>query len=134
MAASHYELDNLVAIVDRNRIQNDRFTDDVMRLEPLADKWRAFGWRVLEIDGHDMGAIVEVLEMAAVEGQPTVVIAKTVKGKGSQLHGEQPCLSRGGSQRGRVRDGAGGAFLVFTGCCALRSFEKWCKGPAARPR
>ena len=62
MAASHYELDNLVAIVDRNGIQNDRFTDEVMRLEPLADKWRAFGWRVLEIDGHDMGAIVEGLE------------------------------------------------------------------------
>ena len=92
MAASHYELDNLVAIVDRNRIQNDRFTDDVMRLEPLADKWRAFGWRVLEIDGHDMGAIVEVLEAASVEGQPTVVIAKTVKGKGVSFMENNPAF------------------------------------------
>ena len=52
MSASHYELDNLVAIVDRNRIQNDRWTDEVMKLEPLADKWRAFGWNALEVDGH----------------------------------------------------------------------------------
>ncbi len=92
MAASHYELDNLVAIVDRNRIQNDRFTDDVMRLEPLADKWSAFGWRVLEIDGHDMGAIVEGLEAASVEGQPTVVIAKTVKGKGVSFMENNPAF------------------------------------------
>ena len=93
MAASHYELDNLVAIIDRNGIQNDRFTDEVMRLEPLADKWRAFGWRVLEIDGHDMGAIVEGLEEAsAVEGQPTVIIAKTVKGKGVSFMENNPAF------------------------------------------
>ena len=91
MSASHYELDNLTAIVDRNGIQNDRFTDEVMKLEPLAEKWAAFGWRVLEIDGHEMGEIVEGLgEASVVEGQPTVVIAKTVKGKGVSFMENNP--------------------------------------------
>ncbi len=93
MSASHYGLDNLVAIVDRNRIQNDRFTDDVMKLEPLAQKWEAFGWKALEIDGHDMEAVVEGLETAAtVQGQPAVVIARTVKGKGVSFMENNPAF------------------------------------------
>ncbi len=93
MSASHYGLDNLVAIVDRNGIQNDRFTDEVMKLEPLGEKWGAFGWRVVEIDGHDMGAVVDgLVEAAAVEGQPAVVIAKTVKGKGVSFMENNPAF------------------------------------------
>ena len=98
MSASHYALDNLVAVVDRNRIQNDRFTDEVMEIEPLADKWRAFGWETVEIDGHDFAQVVGALEKArAVKGKPTAIIAHTVKGKGvsfmennPDFHGKAP--------------------------------------------
>jgi transketolase len=98
MAAAHYKLDNLTAIVDRNRLQNDRFTSEAMELEPLADKWRAFGWRVLEVDGHNFVQILDALEEAkATRGRPTVLIAHTVKGKGvsfmennPEFHGRAP--------------------------------------------
>jgi transketolase len=77
MSAAHYRLDSLTAIVDRNRIQNDRFTHEVMELEPLADKWRAFGWHVQEIDGHSFPQVIGALESARqVKGQPSVVIAQ----------------------------------------------------------
>ena len=83
MAASHYKLDNLIAIIDRNRLQVDGWTEDVMNPEPLADKWRSFGWCVQEIDGHDMNQIVDALHIAtATRERPAVIIAKTVKGKG----------------------------------------------------
>ena len=108
MSASHYSLDNLVAIVDRNRIQNDRFTDDVMKLEPLAKKWEAFGWKALEIDGHDMEAVVQGLEeAAAVQGQPAVVIARTVKGKGVSFMENNPAFHGAVPQRGRTPKRAG---------------------------
>jgi transketolase len=83
MAAAHYRLENLIAIIDRNRLQVDGWTATVMNPEPLADKWRSFGWRVQEINGHDMAAIVGALQgaCAAREG-PTVIIAHTTKGKG----------------------------------------------------
>ncbi len=98
MAASHYKLDSITAIVDRNRIQNDRFTSEVMELEPLASKWRAFGWRVLEIDGHDPAQILQAIGTAQkVRGRPTAIIAHTVKGKGVSFmennpvfHGQAP--------------------------------------------
>ena len=98
MAASHYKLDNLTAFVDRNRIQNDRFTDEVMQLEPLADKWRAFGWHALEVDGHDIPQLLHAVEVASsTAGRPTVVIAHTAKGKGvsfmennPEFHGRAP--------------------------------------------
>lgn len=98
MAAPFYKLDNLTAIVDRNGIQNDRFTSEVMGLEPLSDRWRSFGWHVRETDGHDMGQVLDALDEARqVEGQPTVVIASTVKGKGvsfmennPDFHGKAP--------------------------------------------
>ena len=98
MAASHHGVTNLIAVVDRNRIQNDRFTDDVMKLEPLAAKWRAFGWRVLETPGHDFTSMLETLGKAQKRRtRPTVIIAHTVKGKGvsfmennSGFHGRAP--------------------------------------------
>ena len=91
MSASHHRATNLVAIVDRNRIQNDRFTDDVMTLEPLARKWRDFGWRVFETDGHDLGALLTTLEKAGRRrNKPTAIIAHTVKGKGVSFMENNP--------------------------------------------
>jgi len=83
MCASHYQLDNLVAIIDRNRLQIDGSTKEIMCLEDLSAKWQAFGWYTLEIDGHDMSQILSSLEKAQkTKGKPTVIIAHTVKGKG----------------------------------------------------
>nr|WP_100406065.1 transketolase [Bacillus solitudinis] len=83
MAASQYELDNLVAIIDRNRLQITAGTEDVMGIEPLGDKWRSFGWEVVEVDGNDIEALVEIFtNIPAKSGKPTMVIANTVKGKG----------------------------------------------------
>jgi len=91
MAAPHYKLHNLTAIVDRNRIQNDRFTSEVIELEPLARKWRAFGWRVLEIDGHDFTQILRAIDVAQrVQRRPTAIIAHTVKGKGVSFMENNP--------------------------------------------
>ncbi len=98
MAATHYNVDNLVAIVDRNGIQNDTWTKDVMNLEPLPDKWRAFGWNTMEIDGHNFTEVLASLEEAkAVKGKPTAIIASTLKGKGvsfmennPDFHGKAP--------------------------------------------
>lgn len=99
MAAARWKTDNLTAILDRNHLQNDGCVDEQMPIEPLADKWRAFGWHVIEIDGHDMGQIVEALDTAkTIKGQPTILIAHTVKGKGVSFmenivdwHGKAPC-------------------------------------------
>jgi transketolase len=83
MAAPKFDLDNLVAIVDDNRVQLMGDTAVVMPIEPLADKWRAFNWHVLEVDGHDPAAVVSACAAAAqAEGRPTVILARTVKGKG----------------------------------------------------
>jgi transketolase len=83
MSASHFKLDNLIAIVDRNRLQIDGTTEDVMTLEPLADKWKSFGWAVADIDGHDMTTIVRTLDhLPLAQGKPTMIIAQTTKGKG----------------------------------------------------
>ncbi|MGD2141478.1 MAG: transketolase [Burkholderiales bacterium] len=83
LAAAHYKLDNLTAIVDYNKIgQSGRLTD-LIDLDPLADKWRAFGWEVREIDGHDMGEIVDTLDaLPFASARPSALIAHTVKGKG----------------------------------------------------
>ncbi len=91
MAGAKWKLDNLTAIIDQNHIQNDTFVDATMPVDPLADKWRAFGWHVLELDGHNMQAIVETLEHAlTIKGIPTVVIAQTVKGKGVSFMENDP--------------------------------------------
>jgi transketolase len=85
MSAAHYHLDNLIAIVDYNKLMAKGFLWDEMGLEPLVDKWRAFGWETLEVDGHDTGALAQTLYEARnvrVRGRPIVVIAHTVKGKG----------------------------------------------------
>jgi transketolase len=84
-AAAHHKAGRLIAIIDRNRYCLDGEVDDVMGIEPLADKWRAFGWDVEEVDGHDVSALSEVLGSLAARSSPTVpavVIAHTVKGKG----------------------------------------------------
>lgn len=91
MAAAHYKLDNLVAVVDRNGIQNDRWTWQVMELEPLADKWRAFGWHTLEVDGHDFRQLLAAFDEAArTKGKPTAIVARTVKGKGVSFMEDNP--------------------------------------------
>jgi transketolase len=83
MTAAHYRLDNMTVIVDRNQLQAMGPTEERMRIEPLAEKWRAFGWQTSEIDGHDMGAICRALDAASkITGRPSAIIAKTVKGKG----------------------------------------------------
>jgi transketolase len=86
MAASHYGLDNFVVITDRNQLSMDGPTCEIMRLEPLADKWRAFGWGVRVVDGHDMRQVVAALDELPFEsGRPSQIIACTVKGKGLWL-------------------------------------------------
>lgn len=83
MAAHHYKLDNLVAIIDRNHLQISGSTEDVMTLEPLSDRWKSFGWQVREINGNDMQQIVQTLESAPFASErPSLVIAHTIKGKG----------------------------------------------------
>jgi transketolase len=83
MSAAHFKADNLTAIVDYNKYQESGPVSRELELEPFAGKWRAFGWHVEEVDGHDIGAIIETLKAAReVEGKPSVVIAHTVKGKG----------------------------------------------------
>jgi len=91
MSAAFHKIDNLVAIVDYNRIQLDGFVKDIMQIEPLAAKWRAFGWHTLEIDGHDIAAIRKALEEAdATKGQPTCIVAHTIKGKGVSFMENNP--------------------------------------------
>jgi transketolase len=83
MSAPKYKVDTLTAILDYNHGQIDGPVDQVMSIEPVIDKWRAFNWNVLEIDGHDMGQISSSLDRAkAVKDKPTFIVAHTVKGKG----------------------------------------------------
>jgi transketolase len=83
LLGSKYKLDNVIAFVDRNYLQTDGNTEDVMPLNPLVEKWQAFGWNAFEIDGHDFGQIFDAIERAKeVRGKPTMIVANTVKGKG----------------------------------------------------
>ncbi len=83
MAASHYKLDNLVAIIDNNGLQIDGTNDEVMQVSPLQEKWESFGWKVIAIDGHCFRDIERAFTIAKqTKGQPTAIIAKTIKGKG----------------------------------------------------
>ena len=103
MSASKYKLDNLTVILDYNKAQIDGYTRDVMDLEPLADKWKAFGWHVIVIDGHDYRQILDALDEAeTVKGRPTYIIAHTIKGKGVSFmenkvnwHGVAPTREQG---------------------------------------
>lgn len=81
MTASHYELGSLTAVVDRNRLQQGARTEDTKRLEPLADKWRSFGFEVREVDGHDYAELLEAFGPSSA-GEPVAVIANTIKGRG----------------------------------------------------
>ncbi len=98
MAAAHFKLDNLTAIVDHNKQQIDGWTRDVMNLGSLAEKWRSFGWWVAEVNGHDFEGLLAAFEEAkSIRGQPSCVIAHTIKGKGvsfmennPEFHGRAP--------------------------------------------
>lgn len=98
MTSAHYKLDNLIAFLDNNGLQIDGDLEDVMGVSPLDDKWKAFNWDVQVIDGHDFNAILSAVEAAKTKkGQPSIIIAKTVKGKGvsfmenkAEWHGSAP--------------------------------------------
>lgn len=98
MEAGHYKLDNLTSIVDKNRLQIDGWVREVMNIDPLDKKFEAFGWHVIEINGHDMGEILKAFEEAKkIKGKPSVIIAHTTKGKGVDFmedvagwHGKAP--------------------------------------------
>ena len=91
MSAAGFKVDNLTVILDRNRIQNDDFVDKVMPLGLVAEKWQAFGWQVVEIDGHNMGQVVDALEASrTVTGKPAMIVAHTIKGKGVSFMENNP--------------------------------------------
>jgi len=110
MEAGHYKLDNLIGIVDKNGLQIDGRVQDVMNIEPLEKKYRAFGWEVLSCDGHDMQQVVDTLERArTMIGKPTVILAETVKGKGVSFmenvagwHGKAPSVEEMIKGRGEL--------------------------------
>ena len=117
MSAAHLELDNLVGFLDNNKIQIDGFTCDIMSVEPAAEKFKAFGWRVKELDdgkGHDMASIVEALEWAREgkgSGKHSIIVGDTVKGKGvsfmedtNEFHGRAPTLPPKGDEYTRAMD------------------------------
>ncbi len=111
MSAAKWKLDNITAILDRNNLQNDWHVDELMPIEPVADKWKAFGWHVVDIDGHDMDAIVPALEAARDrQGGPTLILARTVKGKGvsymenvCEWHGKAPCQAEADKALDEIR-------------------------------
>jgi transketolase len=112
MAAPKWGLDNFTVILDRNHLQNDYCVDDEMPIEPVADKWRAFNWNVVQINGHCMKEIVEALEAAkaCTGGVPTLILAETVKGKGvsfmenvADWHGKAPCQEEAGKALDEIR-------------------------------
>jgi transketolase len=91
MAGAFHKLDNVVAIVDYNRIQLDGFVHDIMEVAPLVEKWRSFGWHTIEIDGHDLAAIEKAFDEAeATKGKPTCIVAHTIKGKGVSFMENNP--------------------------------------------
>jgi transketolase len=97
-SAVHYKMDNLIAFMDRNFIQIDGYTEDIMRLEPLGEKFKTFGWNVIEEDGHNMEGIINAFEKAKKHsGSPTLIVFRTTLGKGvsfmenrSEWHGTPP--------------------------------------------
>lgn len=91
MTAAQYGLDKLVLIVDRNRIQQGDFTENTIKMDPLPDKWRSFGWAVTEVDGHDYKALLQNFQSVPMEpGKPTCIIANTVKGRGVSFMENKP--------------------------------------------
>lgn len=120
MCAAHHGLDNLCVLIDYNKLQSDNRNSAIMRLEPLAAKWRAFDWGIAEIDGHDIPEILTTLRRAGItQGRPSVIIAHTVKGKGVKYmeniatwHGSvkltrqqaEEALQSLGATRGEIKD------------------------------
>lgn len=103
MSAAHFKLDNLTAFVDRNKLSLDGPTERIMGLEPFADKWRAFGWNAVEVDGHSADDIKRGLrEAKESKGKPTVIIANTVKGKGADFMENQTNWHYGGLDKETV--------------------------------
>jgi transketolase len=98
MTAAHHKIDNVCAIVDANKVQENGPTQEIKNLEPLADKWSAFGWHVITIDGHDIQQVIKAYDSAqTIKNKPTVIIANTIKGKGVSFmegkcawHGKAP--------------------------------------------
>ena len=91
MFAGHHQLDNLCAIIDYNKMQSDDLNENIIRLEPLADKWESFNWNVIEIDGHNFDEIEDAFKKAKSEkNMPTIIIANTIKGKGISYMEESP--------------------------------------------
>jgi len=96
MAASHYKLDNLIAFIDNNGLQATGLIKDRFNIYPIAPKWEAFGWYVREINGHNVGQIIEALEeVDNIQGKPKAIIAKTVKGKGFSFAENNPAFHNG---------------------------------------
>ena len=114
MAAAHYKLDNVTAVIDFNGLQIDGTTDSVMCSTPLTEKWRAFCWHVIEVDGHDVDALLSAFaEAKQVKGKPSIIIAKTVKGKGVSFmenqagwHGNAPSVEQGEQALKELREEA----------------------------
>jgi transketolase len=121
MTASHYNLDNLTAIVDRNFCQIDERTEKVMKLEPLADKWRSFGWNVFECDGNVIEEFLNAMQKAGnFKGKPSVVIARTFMGKGVSFmeddyrwHGVPPSEQQGKQALSELEPTKFGDFVMF---------------------
>ena len=98
MTAAHHKIDNVCAIVDYNKVQENGLVSEIKGLEPLGGKWRSFGWHVIDIDGHDISKLCAAFdEFKSTKGKPTVIIAQTAKGKGvsfmelkSAWHGKAP--------------------------------------------
>jgi transketolase len=98
LSAAHFKLDNLMAIVDCNGMQLSGWTRDIMNLEPFTQKWQAFGWHIIDINGHDFDQILSACQRAEkIKGKPTVIVARTIKGKGvsfmknnAEFHGKAP--------------------------------------------
>ena len=111
MSSARWKLDNLTVIMDCNNLQNDNYVDQTIPMEPIADKWRAFNWNVMEIDGHDMAAVVEELETAKkVKNEPTIILARTIKGKGvsymenvCEWHGRAPSQAQAQTALNEIR-------------------------------
>ena len=104
MVASHHKLDSLTAIVDRNGLSLDGSTEEILALEPFAEKWRSFGWNAIEVDGHDFRQLFEGLDQAKeTRGKPTVLVAKTIKGKGVSFMEGDPLFHNSGTTDEQVK-------------------------------
>ena len=132
LAGAKFGLDSLVAIVDDNHVQLMGDTAEIMPVEPIPDKWKAFGWNVIECDGHDIDAIVAACEAArAVKGRPSVIVAQTIKGKGVSSWRTRTCgtppwsPSRRRSGAGRAVRGGGDAPCLSSWPSATPSARHW---------